>query len=73
VIRPASTVGALPDATEASSPTSDQELFRSRLENIADARHPLLRLAGTRLMVGLHLLKHSALKHSAQAHGMSVG
>ena len=64
-------------------PESDQELFRSRLENIIDARHPLVRLAGliewqqfeaafgalykdgigrpalpTRLMVGLHLLKH---------------
>jgi IS5 family transposase len=64
-------------------PESDQELFRSRLENIVDARHPLVRLAGlidwqqfeaafgalykdgigrpalpTRLMVGLHLLKH---------------
>src|SRR5579875_647975 len=65
------------------APNSDQELFRSRLENIVDARHPLVRLAGliewqqfeaafgalykdgigrpalsTRLMVGLHLLKH---------------
>ena len=64
-------------------PETDQELFRSRLENIVDARHPLVRLAGlvdwqhfeaafgalykdgigrpalpTRLMVGLHLLKH---------------
>ena len=64
-------------------PESDQELFRSRLENIVDARHPLVRLSGlmdwqqfeaafgalykdgigrpalpTRLMVGLHLLKH---------------
>jgi len=59
------------------------ELFRARLDNIADRRHPLVRLAGltdwgrfeaafgplyrdglgrpglpTRLMVGLHLLKH---------------
>jgi IS5 family transposase len=66
-----------PDGTE------DLELFRSRLENIVDARHPLVRLAklidwrrfdeafgalykdgigrpglSTRLMVGLHLLKH---------------
>ena len=65
------------------SPETDQELFRSRLENIVDARHPLVRFAGlidwqqfeaafgvlykdgvgrpalpTRLMVGLHLLKH---------------
>ena len=64
-------------------PEADQELFRSRLENIVDDRHPLVRLAGlldwqqfevafgalykdgigrpalpTRLMVGLHQLKH---------------
>ncbi len=62
--------------------SSDLELFRSRLENIIDARHPLVRLARlidwqrfaeafgplykdagrpglpTRLMVGLHLVKH---------------
>jgi IS5 family transposase len=63
--------------------TEDLELFRSRLESIVDARHPLVRLAtlidwrrfdeafgalykdgvgrpglSTRLMVGLHLLKH---------------
>jgi transposase, IS5 family len=66
-----------PDGSE------DLELFRSRLENIVDPRHPLVRLATlidwrrfdaafgalytdrvgrpglpTRLMVGLHLLKH---------------
>ena len=64
-------------------PSDDIELFRSRLDNIVDARHPLIRLAKlidwerfvatfgplykdgvgrpglpTRLMVGLHLLKH---------------
>ena len=64
-------------------PSDDLELFRSRLDNIVDARHPLIRLAKlidwerfattfgplyrdgvgrpglpTRLMVGLHLLKH---------------
>jgi transposase, IS5 family len=62
--------------------SSNLELFRSRLENIIDARHPLVRLARlidwqrfaeafgplykdagrpglpTRLMVGLHLVKH---------------
>ena len=63
--------------------SDDLELFRSRLENIVDARHPLVRLAKlidwrrfdeafgalytekigrpglpTRLMVGLHMLKH---------------
>jgi transposase, IS5 family len=63
--------------------SDDLELFRSRLENIIDPRHPLVRLAKlidwgrfdavfgalytdrigrpglpTRLMVGLHLLKH---------------
>jgi transposase, IS5 family len=63
--------------------SEDLELFRSRLENIVDTRHPLIRLAklidwrrfdeafgalykdgvgrpglATRLMVGLHLLKH---------------
>jgi transposase, IS5 family len=59
-----------------------EDLFRARLENLVDPRHPLVRLAGlidwgrfeagfgalytdggrpglpTRLMVGLHLLKH---------------
>ncbi|HYI84153.1 MAG TPA: transposase [Acetobacteraceae bacterium] len=60
-----------------------EDLFRARLENLIDLRHPLVRLAGlidwgrfetgfgplctdgigrpglpTRLMVGLHLLKH---------------
>jgi IS5 family transposase len=65
-------------------PTAEpqEDLFRARLENLVDARHPLMRLAGlidwgrfeaefgtlytdggrpglpTRLMVGLHLLKH---------------
>ena len=63
-------------------PSQDDDLFRSRLEAIIDARHPLVQLAGlidwarfdaafgslyaetgrpglpTRLMVGLHLLKH---------------
>src|SRR3954449_9016107 len=63
-------------------PSQDDDLFRSRLEALIDARHPLVQLAGlidwarfdeafgslyaetgrpglpTRLMVGLHLLKH---------------
>jgi IS5 family transposase len=66
-------------------PTAEpqDDLFRARLENLVDRRHPLVRLAGlidwgrfetefgplyadaigrpglpTRLMVGLHLLKH---------------
>jgi IS5 family transposase len=62
--------------------TPQDDLFRARLENMVDLRHPLVRLAGlidwgrfeaefgalytdggrpglpTRLMVGLHLLKH---------------
>jgi IS5 family transposase len=62
--------------------TPQDDLFRARLENLIDLRHPLVRLAGlidwgrfetefgalyteggrpglpTRLMVGLHLLKH---------------
>ncbi len=62
--------------------TPQDDLFRARLENMVDPRHPLVRLAGlidwerfetefgvlytdggrpglpTRLMVGLHLLKH---------------
>ncbi len=62
--------------------TPQDDLFRARLENLVDPRHPLVRLAGliewgrfeaefgalytdggrpglpTRLMVGLHLLKH---------------
>jgi len=61
----------------------ESDLFRSRLENMIDMRHELVRLAGlidwsrfdeafgglyaekgrpglpTRLMVGLHLLKHA--------------
>src|SRR4029078_6119508 len=63
-------------------PSQDDDRFRSRLEAIIDARHPLVQLAGlidwacfdaafgslyadagrpvrpTRLMVGLHLLRH---------------
>ena len=64
-------------------PADQPELFRARLDNLVDPRHPLVRLAGlidwqrfensfgplykdgvgrpglpTRLMVGLHLLKH---------------
>src|SRR3954451_5645650 len=63
-------------------PSQDDDLFRSRLDAIINARHPLVQLAGlirlarfdaafgslyaetgrpglpTRLMVGLHLLKH---------------
>jgi hypothetical protein len=71
-----------------------EDLFRARLENLVDLRHPLVRLAGlvgwgrfeaefgalctdggrpglpTRLMVGLHLLKHmtgSRTRRSARA------
>src|SRR5215218_5170313 len=73
-----------------------EDLLRTRLENLVDPRHALVRLAGlidwgrfeaafgplytdgigrpglpTRLMVGLHLLKH--MDGLSEAHGRPLG
>jgi transposase, IS5 family len=75
--------GSVPMRPKPPDPVEQVELFRARLDNLVDRRHPLVRLAGlidwhcfeesfgalytegvgrpglpTRLMVGLHLLKH---------------
>jgi len=44
VIRFGARAGALPMRPKQASPEANQELFRSQLENIVDARHPLVRL-----------------------------